>query len=218
MATRAKTRLYRGMTAVDPEGRLLSYVVVRDYGFAPNPFFGSCTLATCKPGIRRTASEGDWIVGTTGSNRGTPRRIVFVMKVTSAMTFNEYWRHPTFQLKRPDLRSSLKYAFGDNIYHQDSTNCWRQLDSHHSHVDGRPNVNNIRRDTQADRVLISTEYRYWGGSGPEIPCRFREFDGYDIVAGRNYKSRFPKALVRSFVEWITTEFPNTGYLGEPGDW
>ena len=29
--------------------RLHSYVVARDYGFAPNPFLGVCTLATCKP-------------------------------------------------------------------------------------------------------------------------------------------------------------------------
>ncbi len=27
----------------------------RDYGFAPNPFHGICTLATCKPVIRRVA-------------------------------------------------------------------------------------------------------------------------------------------------------------------
>src|SRR5712671_5339411 len=33
--------------------RLYSYVVARDFGFAPNPFFGVCTLATCKPDIRK---------------------------------------------------------------------------------------------------------------------------------------------------------------------
>ena len=38
MATRVRTTRYRGMTAVDPEGRLFSYVVVRDYGFAPIRF------------------------------------------------------------------------------------------------------------------------------------------------------------------------------------
>ena len=140
------------------------------------------------------------------------------MEVTSTMTFNAYWRHPSYQVKKPDLRSSLKYAFGDNIYRCDAANRWHQLDSHHSHADGRLNSNNVRRDTQADRVLVSANYRYWGGSGPEVPRRFREFAGDDIIAGRNYKSRFPKALVRAFIDWITTEFPRTGYLGEPGDW
>ena len=36
----------------------------RDYGFAPNPYFGYCTLATCKPVIRRCAGVGDWIAWT----------------------------------------------------------------------------------------------------------------------------------------------------------
>ena len=44
--------------------RLHSYVVARDYGFAPNPFFGVCTLATCKPKIRSAAKLGDWVMGT----------------------------------------------------------------------------------------------------------------------------------------------------------
>ena len=43
---------------------IYSYVVARDYGFAPNPFYGCCTLATCKPIIRRMAQVGDWVIGT----------------------------------------------------------------------------------------------------------------------------------------------------------
>ena len=38
--------------------------MTRDYGFAPNPFFGFCTLANCKPKIRKSANVGDWIIGT----------------------------------------------------------------------------------------------------------------------------------------------------------
>ncbi|WP_198140678.1 Nmad2 family putative nucleotide modification protein [Polaromonas naphthalenivorans] len=30
------------------------YLMTHDSGFAPNPFHGTLTLATCKPGIRRT--------------------------------------------------------------------------------------------------------------------------------------------------------------------
>ena len=43
--------------------RLFSYVVAHDTGFSPNPFFGYCTLACCKPVIRRSAQAGDWVVG-----------------------------------------------------------------------------------------------------------------------------------------------------------
>lgn len=39
------------------------YILKHDSGFAPNPFYGFCTLATCKPEIRKQAEVGDWIVG-----------------------------------------------------------------------------------------------------------------------------------------------------------
>ena len=41
--------------------KFYSYVIPRDYGFAPNPYFGYCTLADCKPGIRKMAQTGDWV-------------------------------------------------------------------------------------------------------------------------------------------------------------
>lgn len=47
---------------------LYSYVITRDYGFAPNPFWGICSLATCKPQIRQRALKGDWIAGFGGAN------------------------------------------------------------------------------------------------------------------------------------------------------
>jgi len=42
-----------------PEADLYSYTVRYDDGAAPNPFNGMCTLAICKPAIRRTAAPGD---------------------------------------------------------------------------------------------------------------------------------------------------------------
>ena len=37
---------------------LYSYIVAYDGGSAPNPFHEFCTLAICKPGMRRTAEKG----------------------------------------------------------------------------------------------------------------------------------------------------------------
>jgi hypothetical protein len=48
--------------------KLYSYVVTHDTGFSPNPFWGCCTLADCKPAIRRTAKIGDWVVHKCGDN------------------------------------------------------------------------------------------------------------------------------------------------------
>lgn len=46
-----------------------SYIVARDYGFAPNPFYGICTLATCKPIIRKHCEVGDYVIGLTPRDR-----------------------------------------------------------------------------------------------------------------------------------------------------
>jgi len=69
--------------------RLISYKMSHDTGFAPNPFFGCLTLATCKPGIRRSGNRqvGDWIAGF-GSKKMCRdevvgnERLIYLMKVT----------------------------------------------------------------------------------------------------------------------------------------
>jgi len=54
------------------------------------------------------------------------------VKVDEAMTFEEYWSDPRFHQKKPNLRSSKKQAFGDNIYSKSPRNdTWIQLNSHH---------------------------------------------------------------------------------------
>src|ERR1700691_5469200 len=127
--------------------RLHSYVVARDYGFAPNPFFGICTLATCKPRIRSAAKIDDWVVGTGSKTRLRDDHLVYAMRVTGSLTFEEYWADPRFRRKKPNLRGSKKQAFGDNIYFRTTRNGkWRQLNSHHSLNDGSPNAENIETD------------------------------------------------------------------------
>jgi hypothetical protein len=197
--------------------KLYSYVVARDYGFAPNPFFNFCTLATCKPEIRRLANVGDWVVGTGSASRKRKGYVVFAMKVSEAMSFDDYWKDQRFQVKKPNLRGSKKQAFGDNIYAKDSEGKWTQSDSHHSLDDGSPNPANIINDTQADRVLIGTEFVYYGGAGPQIPERFRNFRGFDVCAGRGHKSKFPDRMVIEFVGWIQ-RLGRQGFAGKPIDW
>ena len=218
MALTSRLGISNGIVVVDCNSeKLFSYVVARDYGFAPNPFYGMCTLATCKPGIRREASIGNWVVGTGSKAKDRKRCLVYVMRVTETMTFNEYWENERFRCKRPNLRGSLKQAFGDNIYFHDDTGQWNQQNSHHSYSDGKPNPYNIDNDTKTDRVLLSTKYVYWGGSGPEIPQRFSDYDGSDICALRNYKCHFPEKLVTDFLKWFHS-IDATGYVSAPLDW
>ncbi|MFO1152779.1 MAG: hypothetical protein U1E42_03795 [Rhodospirillales bacterium] len=198
--------------------KLYSYVVARDYGFAPNPFFGACTLATCKPNIRRVAKVGDWVLGTGCADRGLTGRAVYAMRITETMTYDEYWSDPRFQCKKPNLSGSKKQAFGDNIYHKDAaTGLWHQQNSHHSLENGQPNPANIENDTQTNRVLIGTKFMYWGGAGPQVPAGLRSYQGFDVCAGRNHKSQFPHGLEEQVVEWLRS-FGESGYLGLPHDW
>lgn len=192
--------------------RLYSYVVALDYGFAPNPFYGCCTLATCKPNIRKYAEIGDWVIGTGTKTRGREDRTVFAMRITEILTFEEYWAAPRFLAKRPNLRGSNKQAFGDNIYHRryNSTE-WLQENSHHSFADGTPNPKNVTRDTSVNRVLISQDFVYWGKSGPEIPPCF------DIRAGRGHRCVFTSKLVDGVIQWIR-ETGDSNYVDAPLNW
>ncbi len=200
--------------------RVYSYVVARDYGFAPNPFHGWCTLATCKPRIRKSAQPGDWIVGTGSGKKGRTGRVVYAIRVEEALTFEQYWRDPRFRRKRPDLRASRKLAFGDNIYRRARDGSWCQLPSHHSFRDGSANPANVTTDTGVNRMLAGREFVYWGGSGPPVPDRLRHFGEASedlVIGGRNHKCCFSPELIAATVVWLES-LTERGVLGRPGDW
>jgi Nucleotide modification associated domain 2 len=141
------------------------------------------------------------------------------MRVEEALTLDEYWIDRRFLRKRPNLTGSLKQAFGDNIYHRSGLDApWQQEDSHHSFHDGSPNPANIHSDTGTNRMLASTRFTYWGGSGPKIPKKFRSWNGIDICATtQGHKVNFPEPLVTTFLRWLSS-LRVDGYAGEPFDW
>ncbi|WP_140877608.1 hypothetical protein [Myxococcus xanthus] len=183
--------------------RLYSYVVARDYGFAPNPFFGYSTLATCKPWIRKCAQIGDWVVGTGAADYGLGNHLVYAMRVGETLTFNAYWNDERFLLKRPSLRSSLKQAFGDNIYHGSADGNWCQERSHHSHRNGQFNWTNLKNDTRVDRVLVSDWFVYFGRSAIEIPEWFRRGKRETIIrGGRGHLVNYVPGFAEAVVAWV----------------
>lgn len=186
-----------------------SYVLTRDFGFAPNPFNGICTLATCKPKIRKAAVAGDWIFGTSSTRGGKRGRLIYAMKVTKKITFNEYWTDPQFETKKPVMNGSLKKMYGDNIYHHDGTE-WIQIDSHHSLEGGSPNMKNVIKDTSADAVLISDNFYYFGEQSLEIPG---DLIGYVVKKGQSH--RCPKQEYGDkFIQYISSQC-STGYHCDP---
>jgi len=150
-------------------GSLYIYVVDRDFGFAPNPFHGYCTLATCKPKLRASVQIGDWIMGVGGCNLKATGRCVYLMRVSEIINFNDYWSDARFQVKKPLRNGSKIMMVGDNIYHRkEGDKSWIQEDSHHSNPDGSPNADNIKTDTSSNNVLISDHFYYFGKAAPEI--------------------------------------------------
>ena len=69
--------------------KVFSYIVRYDVGFAPNPFHGICSLATCKQDIRRVAQVDDWIVGTGSRPNGKADNLVYAMRVSAIVSFQE---------------------------------------------------------------------------------------------------------------------------------
>jgi hypothetical protein len=197
--------------------RLYCYVVARDFGFAPNPFHGYCTLATCKPVIRRCAQVDDWVIGAGPVAYGLTGRLVYVMQVSEILDYDEYWCDSRFQAKKPNLAASQKFAYGDNIYHHDPGGDWIQSDSHHSLVGGKPNLVNIRKDTAAPRALIASRFAYWGGFGPMTPDPLHDASGNELCSGRNHRTIADDAKVNSFIAWFES-LPELGCLGAPAEW
>jgi len=186
------------------------YVVSRDYGFAPNPFNGICTLATCKPGIRKSARIGDWIFGI-GSKTTHRNRMIYMMKVTEKITFNEYWENRTYAMKKPQM-TTLKKMYGDNIYHYDkSDGIWHQANSHHSYENGETNSHNLRKDTSSDNVLISREFFYFGKRAIVIP------DNYTAAIYKNkrgYCKDEESPIINEFLQYIRYTY-KMGCMDDP---
>ena len=199
---------------------LFSYIVRYDSGFAPNPFHGYCTLATCKPDIRRRAKIGDWLAGTGSNKRGVRRGkyLVYAMKVSEILSTTEYWHTPRFDKKKPNLFHNWVTASGDNIYEPLGHGRWCQLDSYHSHKDGSREDDHVKRDTAVEQILISDDHVYFGGEGPQLPSLFLDDGDHPMIClGRNYKRIQSEPTITEFENWIRS-MGKIGFQGKPLDW
>jgi Nucleotide modification associated domain 2 len=196
-------------------GRVYMYVVARDFGFAPNPFHGFCTLATCKPAIRSNARIGDWIIGMGGADLKVVGRCIFAMRLTEVSSFDEYWFDPACRAKRPVRNGSKKMMVGDNIYHRDlDSGQWIQADSHHSNADGSVNPYNLKRDTSKDRVLLSRHFFYFGAAAPQVPDDILVELGF---VNRQGHRKFDNSESERLIRWLREHFGHSlnEVLGDP---
>jgi len=196
---------------------MYTYVVEHDYGFAPNPFFGTCTLATCKPRIRAKADVGDLILAAGSKKFGLDENIVFHMFVGEICTFDEYWNNKRFFLKRPEMSGSIMRAVGDNIYRHKRTGAWSQQHSLHRRTSDKVDAEHLGRDTSSDRVLIGHDFIYWGGDGPRIPSSLLTGQSKKLVGGRPVRCKFSDLQIAATVRWLRS-FQVPKIAGRPRQW
>jgi hypothetical protein len=193
---------------------LFSYVIEHDLGFAPNPFHGACTLACCKPLIRKGAKLGDYILGTGAVGPNLEGYLTFWMRVDEVLTFDEYWNDQRFRRKKPRMSATTYLRYGDNIYHRGGGDTFKQEDSFHSMEDGSVSVGDLRRDTgTTDKVLVGHDFAYWGRAGIKVPDHLT----FLLKKGPGHRCRFTDEQVAAAMAWLGT-LPERGYIGEPAHW
>lgn len=192
--------------------KLFSYCLRYDFGSAPNPYFGLCTLVICKPVIRRAAEKGDWIVGfgSTQSPQGDlSNSIIYAMKVTDKMTMQAYdtFCQTQYPKKIPDLVSTdYRRWVGDCIY---------DFSRGIPPLVPRPSVHgpeNRDSDLKGEHALISSHFYYFGDNPVKLCDSLRPI----IHKGQGFKSHKNDPFFDKFSKWLSGLGYKTNRLyGEP---
>lgn len=190
------------------------YVIDHDMGFSPNPFHGYCTLANCKPVIRRCAAIGDFVMGFGSAKSLVRRRLIYWMRVDEIISYDEYWIDGRFASKKPIINGSHIIYHGDNIYHTNKNGQIVQAPSFHSLPNGETNKLNLDTDTgNTHNVLISKTYGYYGRCAVALPDELTEL----IAIGRGHRTCLAPETQFKAIRWMLDEL-SRGFLGEPSGW
>lgn len=158
------------------------YKVVADIGGAPCVWNNVLSLAICKPMIRKTACKGSLIFGFGGKDY--EERLIYIAKVTKKLKGPDYYRQRKYA-RRPDC-----------IYRVENGKAVLKGSARY-HVESDQRKKDIGRRFERAYVLLSKDFRYFGGKGTD-----------------DYKKRYPR--IGRLVEELTqghrcrhsTEFRN----------
>lgn len=190
--------------------RLFTYTIPVDDGAAPNPFHGMCSLAICKPKIRRVAQPGDWVAGLGSKNtqggRDLSGKLVYTMRVEEVMTLAEYdrrapqeWPHRIPNIQSLDLADRL----GDCIYDYGA-----RADKEPKQRPGVHASENIKADLGGINALVSRHFYYFGSRAIELPPRLKEI----CHQSQGHKSNANNRYVEEFVNWLEGQGRRSGQL------
>jgi len=134
-------------------GNIYLYKLVCDNGGAPCVHRGVLSLAICKPGIRKVAEEGDWVIGFGG--KSVPElqgRLIYVARITSVEADGGYYKDPLYR-GRPDR----VYRFTDPGYEHIASSRFHDAGDLTHDLGSPPKY-------QRARVLLSNTFAYFGGN------------------------------------------------------
>ncbi len=205
---------------MENRNKLSTYVVVNDSGAAPNPFGGVCTLAICKPDIRKNAQIGDWVIGTRSKRQDDSSNIylIYAMKVTKIMIFEDYdeYCRTNLPIKIPNIDSpNYEGKVGDCIYDFENVKLTDKIiPSVRVSVHCEDHRDN---DLSGKNVLLSDHFYYFGDKPQTLLEDLIDIVKYgpghkNTISGRSEQE---KELFRKFVEWIN-KFEKNKLYGNPG--
>lgn len=206
--------------------RLFSYKMTHDTGFAPNPFGHTLTLATCKPQIRRSKKQGDWIAGFTSKaltgDRVGEERLIYLMQVGKKLHLRDYFGDPLFQDKTPNLgKSGPVPKAGDNIYRPLVPGAFEpghfeqvRNPNHWDTGADAPSDDDLRRDVSGQYALIADEFYYFGAQAIVLPEAVRPA----LPGGQSaHGIQSSEALAARFISFIRSRY-QPGRHGNPTQW
>jgi uncharacterized short protein YbdD (DUF466 family) len=188
---------------------LFSYRVRVDFGSAPNPYGGICSLTICKPKIRSTAKPGDWIVGlasTVFDLLDPEHRVIYAMRVSKTLPLAEYdnYCRSELKIKIPKRPAKTYQEFvGDCVYNY-SEKVMVQRPSVHDE-------NDMARDLGGKNALLSDHFFYFGSKAVALPPNL-----WGIAKrGVAHQSHLNDAFREDFVLWIESAYQAGKLYGDP---
>lgn len=172
---------------------VFSYVITHDSGFAPNPFGGFLTLATCKPRIRQQAHKGDYIAGTGSSATVGSHKLVYAAQIAQVIPIEDYGTLPDYEIKRPSTHGEWWRKHGDNIYLKLNDQRKQRRNIHHGQ-------DAMHHDLSGKYVLISNRFWYFGEDAIDIPPELSTI----LKKGPGHKRITDELVVDEFVKWLAT--------------
>lgn len=198
------------------------YKLTHDSGFAPNPFHGTLTLATCMVKIRSTRQRGDWVAGFASAKLVDLARangveipsmgLIYLARVSEVMSLGCYFEDPRFALKKNKIDSPHEIErAGDNIYHHDATGAYAQVRNLH-HEPGY-----LPHDVSGINALVCADFWYLGRK-----CFVPEGGWRSLLGSQRIEkarlSALPEDFVQSMLLLLRARGTKTGINADPCLW